>query len=247
MGIAETLDGNINDIIRRLERTLASINAQIIALVPDTADKKAAQAAALDARAQVAQALGAFDAEVDALVSDYVAAVQLARDNFGLDETFTSSDARLLDAMIQDTAQELKAAGLAAASQVSEVIYMGAIAGATKADMIEQVRQLLLGGTDKRGRSLAAHAGTIAETRYMQVFATATKQLADNAGVDKFRYDGTLVADSRPWCVQHLGQVLTKKEIDAWRNKEWEGKAPGDPFVTRGGWRCRHFWTAIID
>lgn len=241
--LGKTLDRNMDDILRRLYSTLRAVNARI----QDEVLTKVEKATLLDASAKIAYLLGAFDDNVDRIAGELQDAAKLARDEFYGGEAFTTTDAQLINAMIQDTADELKAVGLSTASQISEVVYAGVIAGQPMADLREHVRQLLLGGTDKRGRSLANHAGTITETRYMQVFATATRLKAEQAGHDKFRYAGTLVRDSRPWCKQHLDQVLTMDEIKAWRHKSWEGKAPGDPFITRGGWRCRHYWRPIID
>jgi len=247
MSLDQQLDAAITNAIDRLQSALEQVNRTIAGIVPDTKDKQAALTAALDARAQIVQAMAVYDEAVQALVDDYVQAVELARKEFDLGVEFTSTDAALLDAMIQDTADELQAAGLQKAQEISQAIYAGAIAGTDKGEVIDQVRQLLLGGTDKRGRPLAAYASTIVETRYMQTFATATRILADRAGIDKYRYSGTLVEDSRPWCAQHLGQVLTKEEIAAWRDKSWAGKAPGEPFVTRGGWNCRHYWRPVVE
>lgn len=245
--LGKRLDATLDEIERRLRKALEAVNRRVAEIVPDTKDKQAALAAALDARAQIAQLLGAFDAEIDRLVDEYVSAVELAREQWDLGVEFSATDAALLDAMIQDTASELRSAALAKADEISQVIYTAAVAGTPMGDTIEQVRQLLIGGTDKRGRSLAHYASTIAQTRYMSIFATATRRLAERAGIERYRYDGTLVRDSRPWCRQHVGKVLTIDEIEAWRDKDWEGKAPGDPFVVRGGWNCRHYWTPITD
>jgi len=247
VSLTDTLEERMDEIERRLRRALEQVNRRIAEIVPDTRDQQAAVAAALDARAQIVQLLGAYDQAIDALVEEYVRAVELARREWDLGVELSSTDAAILDGMIQDTADELRAAGLQRAQEISQVIYMGAVAGTPQGEIIDQVRQLLLGGTDQRGRPLAHYAATIAQTRYMSVFAMATRRLADRAGIRRYRYDGTLVRDSRPWCRQHLGQILTMEQIQEWRHKNWAGKAPGDPFVVRGGWNCRHYWTPIPD
>jgi len=239
--LTDKLETGADNVVARLERALQVALDTIATETLPQAQRMAAAEVAVSIRA----ALSEYDAAVDGLRDDLLAAAKLARDDIG--EAFTAADAELINAMIDDTAAELRAAGITAASQISQTVYAGATGGMDKAAMVEQVRQLLVGGTDARGKPLSAHAGTIAETRYMQVFATTTKQLAERAGHERFRYSGTLVADSRPWCVQHLGKVLTKEEIAAWAGKDWAGKAPGDPFITRGGWRCRHYWHVVAD
>jgi len=245
--LGEWLDGQADEIVRRLERTLQSIEVQVTRIIPRDPSEAARVAAAADAGAQIVRIMAAYDSTVDELLDLYVQAAAKAREAFSLDAELSQGDAALIDAMIRDTADELRAAGLQYAQQISQVVYMGAIAGADYEEIVMQVRQLLVGGTDRRGRPLSSYAGTIAQTRYMQVFATTTQRLAAAAGVERYRYSGTLVRDSREWCRRHLGQVLTMDEIQSWASKDWQGKAPGDPFITRGGWNCRHYWRPIID
>ena len=40
-----------------------------------------------------------------------------------------------------------------------------------------------------------------------------------------------------------LNRTLTEEQIrDMWNNRAWQGKSTGDPFIVRGGYRCRHTW-----
>tara|TARA_R110000796_G_scaffold206810_1_gene323162 strand:- start:13572 stop:14279 length:708 start_codon:yes stop_codon:yes gene_type:complete len=65
------------------------------------------------------------------------------------------------------------------------------------------------------------------------------------AGIDKYRYVGGLIKTSRRFCSSHNGQIMTVKEINRiWRGS-WGGKAPGSPFVVRGGYNCRHIFVPI--
>jgi hypothetical protein len=68
------------------------------------------------------------------------------------------------------------------------------------------------------------------------------------AGLQKFKYTGTLVANSRDFCVRNVGKVFTESEAKAlWASESWSGKRSGDPFIVRGGHRCRHFWVPVED
>lgn len=68
---------------------------------------------------------------------------------------------------------------------------------------------------------------------------------AKREGLTKFQYEGGIVNESREWCRQHVGEIYTEEEIyDIW-NDDWQGKEPGDPFIVRGGYNCRHFWIPI--
>lgn len=66
-----------------------------------------------------------------------------------------------------------------------------------------------------------------------------------SAGIRRYRYVGGLIATSRDFCSRHNDKVYTEREIQSiWRGN-WGGKAPGDPFVVRGGYNCRHHWIPV--
>lgn len=66
------------------------------------------------------------------------------------------------------------------------------------------------------------------------------------AGLKRFKYTGSLVRDSRKFCVSNLDRIFTEEEAkQKWANESWSGKRSGDPFVVRGGHRCRHFWIPV--
>lgn len=62
----------------------------------------------------------------------------------------------------------------------------------------------------------------------------------------RYRYVGGLIPESRDFCRSMDGRVLTEEEIRrTWSNQSWQGKAPGDPFVVRGGYNCRHMFVPV--
>lgn len=64
-----------------------------------------------------------------------------------------------------------------------------------------------------------------------------------DAGVERFTYRGGIAPNTREFCRSHNGKTYTEREIRRiWSSQSWGGKAPGDPFVTRGGYNCRHYW-----
>ena len=97
--------------------------------------------------------------------------------------------------------------------------------------------------SDRAGNNLRRYASQIAHDSVMQFHGQFTVSKAKEAGLNHYRYTGTLVRDSRPFCVNMLNKILTEKEIrDIWKNQGWAGKSTGDPFIVRGGYRCRHTW-----
>ena len=97
--------------------------------------------------------------------------------------------------------------------------------------------------SDRAGNNLRRYASQIAHDSVMQFHGQFTVSKAKASGLNHYRYTGTLVRDSRPFCRNMLNRTLTEKEIrDTWNNQGWGGKSPGDPFIVRGGYRCRHTW-----
>ena len=97
--------------------------------------------------------------------------------------------------------------------------------------------------SDRAGNNLRKYAGQIAHDSVMQFHGQFTVSKAKEAGLNHFTYTGTLVRDSREFCVSMLNKTLTEKQIrDMWNNRSWGGKSTGDPFIVRGGYRCRHTW-----
>ena len=113
-----------------------------------------------------------------------------------------------------------------------------------KTDIEEAVRKLHTQyASDRAGNNLRRYAGQIAHDSVMQFHGQFTVAKAKASGLNHFRYTGTLVRDSRPFCRDMLNKTLTEKEIrDIWNNQGWQGKSTGDPFIVRGGYRCRHTW-----
>ena len=96
---------------------------------------------------------------------------------------------------------------------------------------------------DRAGNNLRRYASQIAHDSVMQFHGQFTVKKAKDSGLNHFRYTGTLVRDSRPFCINMVNKTLTEKEIrNVWNNQSWEGKSTGDPFIVRGGYRCRHTW-----
>ena len=96
---------------------------------------------------------------------------------------------------------------------------------------------------DRAGENLRKYAGQLAHDSIMQFHGQFTVKKAKDSGLNHFRYTGTLVRDSRPFCRDMVNKTLTEKEIrDIWNSRSWAGKSSGDPFIVRGGYRCRHTW-----
>jgi len=82
--------------------------------------------------------------------------------------------------------------------------------------------------------------------KVMEFDAVFIKHRAEQAGLTKFKYTGSIIAGSRDFCIRNVGRTFTKAEAQSkWSKESWTGKKSGDPFVVRGGHNCRHFWVPV--
>ena len=113
--------------------------------------------------------------------------------------------------------------------------------------MVKDIRGLITGDVDRRGRSMSTYASQIAHDSVMQFDGQFTVFKAKEAGLNKFKYTGTLVRDSRKHCKTHVGKIYTEEELRRIWQGSWAGKSEGDPFIVRGGYRCRHTWLPVVE
>jgi len=249
--VLKTLD----DSIKRLDDALIIIDKRIETLVARLASDNNGRfisdslsiKQAVNIRNEIATIMLAYGAVVRLSSHDFIQASQAAKAAFQGGTSFTAADALVIDAMSNSAIVELIALGDAATSNMSDAVLQLVSSGGSKSEAMLIVQQLTIGKTALNGKPLLHYAKTITETAYMEINAASTLRLAETAGVDGFKYNGTLVTGSRPWCIQHIGKVFTREEIEAWRSSSFSGKKSGSPFITRGGWNCRHWFTPHYD
>ena len=95
--------------------------------------------------------------------------------------------------------------------------------------------------SDILGNNMRKYSGQIAHDSIMQFDGQFVKYKADQSGIKQFKYSGTRIDTTRDFCARNIGGVFTEEEArDLWANSQWKGKSGSDPFVDRGGYRCRH-------
>ena len=121
-------------------------------------------------------------------------------------------------------------------------------ANGTAAQQADAVRQLqTVYARDRVGNNLRRYATQMAQDSLMQFDASINTVIGKQSGATKWKYYGSTVRDSRPFCVEHAGQVFTDDEIEETWSCSWKGKASGDPFIVRGGYNCQHHWRPVFD
>ena len=135
-----------------------------------------------------------------------------------------------------------KSSNIAEINELVDFVNENKYNAGMKAQVEEAVRKLHTQyASDRAGNNLRRYAGQIAHDSVMQFHGQFTIKKAKDSGLTHFQYVGTLVRDSRPFCRNMLNRTLTETEIrDIWSGQSWAGKSTGDPFIVRGGYRCRH-------
>jgi len=132
-------------------------------------------------------------------------------------------------------------------TEINANVYQNVIAGRSFEDMVKDLQGKLTGLEDRGGKPMSSHAGQLAHDSIMQFDGQFTLHKANEAGIDKFEYSGTLLKTSRKFCVEHINKIYTKKRIKEIWKRDWTGKAYGDAFIVRGGYNCRHHWLPVVD
>lgn len=250
-----TLESNIDANALKLSNALTIVDKRIETLIAGLADDSSGRllsdsislTQATNIRKDIAKEMLNYNlvaAEVSGSVNEAAKIAKAAFADIG-DVSFAESDALMIQAMVDSNTAAMIAAGDAATSSITTAALTAVASGGDKAALMLMTQQLLIGGTAKNGKPLLNWANTINETAYMESHSAATIMLAEQAGVDRFRYSGSLIATSRRWCQTHVGKVYTYEEVKAWANSSWAGKKSGDPFIVRAGWNCRHFWVPV--
>ena len=131
---------------------------------------------------------------------------------------------------LQNKIKRLKAAESSASDEINDLMRQ----------LRKRFQNVTVGGGMYQTVSQEAHDSV------MDFDGVFTIHRAKQAGLKRFKYSGTLIANSRDFCVRHVGETYTEEEIRSiWSSQSWSGKRAGDPFVVRGGERCRHFFIPV--
>jgi hypothetical protein len=178
--------------------------------------------------------------EVDKIVKDYSGVAERATDMLQEYGDFTRLDKSVITQLQSLTFQGFESVGDQYLSAVSKEIYDMTLVGTSFSDAVKNVRATVSGNL-KRYADQQVHDGL------MQFNANANVAIGKQSGVTKWKYFGGLQDNSRSHCKKHAGKVYTEEEIAEIWSGNWAGKASGDPFVVRGGYRCQHHWRPVFD
>ena len=121
------------------------------------------------------------------------------------------------------------------------------IAGKTNTEdyktAVDELKQTY--GSTVTGANLAVYSSQIVQDAIMEFDGQFTKYRADELGLTSYVYYGSIIRDSRDFCVEHVNKIFTEEEARQIWQQDWKGKSGSDPFINRGGYNCRHSWQPV--
>ena len=104
---------------------------------------------------------------------------------------------------------------------------------------------------DRAGENMKRYAGQILNDSLREFDATLNLAKSNDAGLTHAVYQGSNIP--RDFCRlvrngrydKRKGGLFTIDEVRKLWRRNWKGKKPGDPFIVRGGYNCRHQWSFV--
>lgn len=152
----------------------------------------------------------------------------------------------IVEANIATTKDALLGAGIREnfGTAIQEVLKDN-IAGIGSRSELNKTLRKFIEGSPQDAPFLNRYIKQTTNDAVMTFNAEYIQTIAEDLDVEHYYYQGTLIADSRPFCVSRAGRYFTTDEVKAWPNlKGWQGRMAGTNsstiFIYRGGYNCRH-------
>jgi hypothetical protein len=152
----------------------------------------------------------------------------------------------ILEANIATTKDALLGAGIREnfGTAIQEVLKDN-IAGIGSRSELNKTLRKFIEGSPQDAPFLNRYIKQTTNDAVMTFNSEYIQTIAEDLDVEHYYYQGTLIADSRPFCVSRAGRYFTTDEVMAWPNlKGWQGRMSGTNsstiFIYRGGYNCRH-------
>ena len=158
-----------------------------------------------------------------------------------IEADFTGVDRDMIEALRTSTYNEFIEMGTSAQEAIAKTMYDYVASGAPFSELTKAVQGALTGHQDIRGRPMTSYVDTYAVDSVMNFNNAVSVGKAEAAGLEFFLYEGTAIEDSRDFCLERMGRIFSRAEIESWNDWDWQGKA-GPPLEYRGGFNCRHTW-----
>ena len=141
-----------------------------------------------------------------------------------------------------------------------ERLKTGVMTGSNVSDLIEEMRLYIIGNKEILG-TLTRYVKQVSHDSLIQYNRIYHNAIAEATGFVFYRYVGTRIKDTRPFCIDFLNDYFHRKEVEdlgrgidpqtgnRLTQDQLQGRIKGtnasNIFTNAGGWNCRHEFTAI--
>lgn len=126
---------------------------------------------------------------------------------------------------------------------VKNQVELAVTSKASFSETIDALQTIVTGNAEVDSK-LAQYTKQIAYDAFAISDRAYTKAFSDSINAQWFKYSGTVIKTSRPFCDERHNKFYFIKEIQEWAGEDWAGKIQGTNtetiFSTAGGYNCRH-------
>jgi hypothetical protein len=152
----------------------------------------------------------------------------------------------ILESNIATTKDALLGAGIREnfGTAIQEVLKDNISGIGTRSELNKTLRKFIE-GTPEESAFLNRYIKQTTNDAVMTFNSEYIQTIAEDLGVEYYLYAGTVISDSRAFCVSRSGRYFTTDQVKSWANlKGWSGRMSGTNsstiFIYRGGYNCRH-------
>lgn len=131
---------------------------------------------------------------------------------------------------------------------VIDILNQGITSGSQIAEMEETLRTAIVGDSSRLG-NLERYTSQITRDALNQYSSNYNESISGDLNMEWYFYSGTIIEDSRDYCIERAGKYFHKKEVEDVPS-QWAGRIPGTNsstiFTYRGGYNCRHLYLPVL-
>jgi hypothetical protein len=140
--------------------------------------------------------------------------------------------AETLDAFHDIKLRELVQVSEAAIGRIEQTLLRGIVGAQDRGELLNELLAEL--------EVSLPQARTIYDTALSEFSRIAVTSTATGASDEAFLYSGPIDGLTRPFCLELVGKVFSRSDIDAMDNGQLD-----NTLITGGGYNCRHTWLPV--
>lgn len=143
------------------------------------------------------------------------------------------------------------ATGTEARTQLKNYVLESVNSGKDFKEFNKGFKDIIKGSKDKANGLLERYHRQYTYDTLNQVDSAESNYFADELGLNFFVYEGTLIKESREFCIKRVEKVYHRIETEDWKNDpdliDKKTKDAYNPLIERGRYNCRHTIRWITD